>query len=152
MNWKELIQYSSVQLRKLDANGVPCGIGSGCLIDFKQRRLLLTVFHVAEKSSNWCAQIKFNDEKQQTEVLFLNKFCYISDFDSSKKSIKDVEFSFHPVRHDFKCYFHNRNWKGQTFEKDLYCEPMILAIQIKKQFTVFQVKSCPSLFQSKMLL
>lgn len=116
MNLQELIKYSTVQLRKLDDNGMPCGFGSGCLLDFKNRRFLLTVFHVAEKSSKWCAQIKFNEEILQIEVLFLNQFCFIGDFSEDKKSIKDVEFSFHPVRSDFTCYFHNRNWEGKTLE------------------------------------
>ena len=116
MNWKNLIQYSSVQLRKIDKKGMPCGIGSGCLFDFNNHRLLLTVFHVAEKSADWCAQIKFNEDVQQIEVLFLNQFSYIGYIDSENNSIKDVEFSFHPVRPDFKCYFHNRNSQGQTIE------------------------------------
>lgn len=116
MNWKDLIKYSSVQLRKLDAQGFPCSIGSGCLLDFKEHRLLITVFHVAEKSSKWCAQVKFNEERQETEVLFLNEFSFIGDFSADKKNIVDVEFSFHPVKPDFKCYFHNRNWCGETLE------------------------------------
>ena len=116
MNWHDLIKYSSVQLRKLNDDGMPCSFGSGCLIDLKKHRFLLTVFHVAEKSSKWCAQIKFNEEVQQLEVLFLNEFSYIADFSEDKKSIKDVEFSFHPVRPDFISYFHNRNWEGKTLE------------------------------------
>ena len=79
MNWQKLIKYSTVQLRKLDDNGIPCGLGSGCLLDFKKHRFLLTVFHVAEKSSKWCAQIKFNDQVQQLEVQFLNEFNFIAN-------------------------------------------------------------------------
>lgn len=116
MNWKELIKYSTVQLRKIDDNGNPCNFGSGFLFDFKHHRFLLTVFHVTEKSSKWCAQIKFNEEVQKVEVLFLNQFCFIGDFCDENKSIKDVEFSFHPVRSDFTWYFHNRNWAGNTIE------------------------------------
>lgn len=116
MNWQELIKYSTVQLRKLDDRGNPCGFGSGWLLDFKQHRFLLTVFHVAEKSSKWCAQIKFNEKVQKIEVLFLNQFSFIGDFSDNKESIKDVEFSFHPIRSDFMWYFHNRNWEGKTIE------------------------------------
>ena len=117
MNWQDLIKYSSVQLRKHDEkNGMPCGIGSGCLLDFKGHRLLLTVFHVTEKSSKWSAQIKFNDEVQKIEALFLNEFSYLADYSEDQKSIKNVEFSFHPVSPDFKSYFHNRTWKGETLE------------------------------------
>lgn len=116
MNWHELIKYSTVQLIKLDDNGMLCGIGSGCLLDFKKHRFLITVFHVPEKSAKWCARIKFNEKVQETEVLFLNEFSFIADFSEDKKTIKDVEFSFHPVRSDFTCYFHNRNWEGKTLE------------------------------------
>lgn len=116
MKWQDLIKYSSVQLRKFDENGKPCGFGSGCLLDFKKRRFLLTVFHVAQKSSTWSAQIQYNDEVQQLEVLFLNEFCYIADFAKDGKSIKEVEFSFHPVRPDFTCYYHNRTYEGKTLE------------------------------------
>jgi hypothetical protein len=117
MNWHDLIKYSSVQLRKHDEkNGMPSGIGSGCLLDFKGNRFLLTVFHVTEKSSKWSAQIKFNDEVQKFEALFLNEFSYLADYSEDKKAIKNVEFSFHPVRPDFKSYYNNRTWNGETLE------------------------------------
>jgi len=116
MNWPELIKYSTVPLRKLDDNNMPCGIGSGCLFDFKVYRFLLTVFHVAEKSAKWCAQLQFNDEVQKTEVLYLNEFSFIGDFTQDKKSITDVEFSFHPVPNDLKCFFHHRTRDGKTIE------------------------------------
>jgi hypothetical protein len=109
MNWHDLLKYSSVQLRKHnEQNNMPSGIGSGCLLEFKGNRFLLTVFHVTEKSSKWSAQIKFNDEVQQVEVLFLNEFSYLADYSDDKKTIKSVEFSFHPVRPDFKSFYHNR--------------------------------------------
>jgi len=117
MNWQDLIKYSSVQLRKHDEkNGMPCGIGSGCLLDFKGHRFLLTVFHVTEKSSKWSAQIKYNDKVQKIEALFLNSFSFLADFSEDKKSIKDVEFSFHPVRPGFTSFYHYRKWKGETVE------------------------------------
>ncbi len=116
IEWQDLIKYSSVQLRKHDDQDVPCGFGSGCLLDFKGGRFLLTVFHVAQRSSKWSAQIKFDDELQKIEVLFLNEFSYLADYYEDKKTIQDVEFSFHPVRPDFKSFYHNRNWKGETLE------------------------------------
>jgi hypothetical protein len=116
MNWKELIKYSTVQLRKLDDEGIPCGIGSGCLLDLNNHRYLLTVFHVVEKSSKWSAQIGFDEEKQLLKALFLNNFCYLGDFSEGGNSIKDVEFSFHPVRSNFTWHFVHRTWKGETLE------------------------------------
>lgn len=115
-HWQDLIKYSSVQLVKRSADGDPCGFGSGCLLDYKDRRFLITVFHVAQKSSSWCVRVKFHEDKEQTEVLFLNQFNYLGDFNKDKTKIVDVEFSFHPVRPDFKCYFENRDWRGEKEE------------------------------------
>ena len=49
-NWLEYIQSSGIPLRELDVNDNPCSIGTGCLIDIKNRRFLLTVFHVTKRS------------------------------------------------------------------------------------------------------
>jgi hypothetical protein len=94
MDWKDLIKYSSVQLRKHDDHDVPCGFGSGCLLDLKGGRFLLTVFHVAKKSSKWSAQVKFDDELQKIEVLFLNEFSYLADFSGDKKNDKRCRILF----------------------------------------------------------
>ncbi|MCI5107387.1 MAG: hypothetical protein MRY76_11785 [Pseudomonadales bacterium] len=115
-DWMHLIKYASVQLRKLDENGTPCGIGSGCLVDLKGKRFLFTVFHVTEKSSNWCAQIKFDEERQEIEVLFLSQFNYLGDFNLEKTVMVPVEFAYHQVTENFKCYFHNRTRIGKTVE------------------------------------
>ncbi|BBB30366.1 hypothetical protein [Neptunomonas japonica] len=116
MNWQDLIKYSSVQLRKHEDNDMPCGIGSGCLLDLKGQRFLLTVFHVTQNSSNWSAQIKYNEEVQKFEALFLNEFSYFADYSSDKTEIENVEFSFHPVRLDFTSSYQNINWKGEILE------------------------------------
>lgn len=116
MKWQDLIKYSSVQLRKLDDKGIPCGIGSGCLFDLKDHRFLLTVFHVTQNSSNWSAQIKFNEEVQKFEALFLNEFSYFADYSVDKTGIENVDFSFHPVLSDFTSFYQNINWKGEILE------------------------------------
>lgn len=114
--WLKFIQSSGIQLRELNDQGLPCSIGSGCLMNIGNRRFILTVFHVTKHSKKWCAQIKFNDEVQQIEVYFLKQFNYIADFDYQNNRIKEVEFAFVEVNPDLECFFHNRNYLGQTLE------------------------------------
>lgn len=110
--WLEFIQSSGIQLRKIDNNNVPCAIGSGCLIDMKDRRFILTVFHVTRNSDKWLAQIRFDETVEQLEVYYLKQFHYLADIDNGNK-IKEVEFAFVEVRPDLQCYFQNRNYLGE---------------------------------------
>ncbi len=108
MNWQDLIKYSSVQMAGLDEQGNPIGIGSGCLLDIGDHRLLLTVFHVVNDSSSWCVPIRFDELEQKTEVLFLNQFNHIYDLNEDKSGMVNVEFSFHPVRATLKLFTSKR--------------------------------------------
>ncbi len=114
--WLHFIQSSGIQLRKLDSKGLPCPIGSGCLIDFGGRRFILTVFHVTKQSRKWCAQIKYDDEIEKIEVYFLKQFNYLADFDYDNNKIQEVEFAFVEVNPKLECYFHHRNCLGETLE------------------------------------
>ena len=112
-NWLEFIQSSGVPLRELDRNGNPCSIGTGCLVDIKGRRFLLTVFHVTKRSSNWVVQIKYDTKVEKVEVYFPGLFNYLGDFDQNKKAIREVEFAFVEVPCDLQCIYQNINCLGQ---------------------------------------
>lgn len=50
---------SSVQLIRLDTNRKPTGTGSGCLIDYSGKRILLTAGHVTGDQRNWAIQLRY---------------------------------------------------------------------------------------------
>ena len=114
-NWLEFVQSSGVPLRELDENGNVCSIGTGCLIDIKDRRFLLTVFHVPKRSSKWVVQIKYDDKVDKVEVYYPGIFNYLGDFDQNRKEIREVEFAFVEVSNDLECIFQHRNYLGQCF-------------------------------------
>jgi len=112
-NWLEYIQSSGIPLRELDVNDNPCSIGTGCLIDIKNRRFLLTVFHVTKRSSKWVAQVKYDETLEKTEVYYPGAFNYLGDFDKDGKTVREVEFAFVEVHSDLECTFQHRNYLGQ---------------------------------------
>lgn len=116
-NWLEYIQSSGIPLRKIDDNGNPCSIGSGCLIDIHKRRFLISVFHVTKHSPKWAIQIKFNESVKKTEVYYPGVFNYLGDFEkveNSNTKIREVEFAFVEVPRDLECIFQHRNHLGKT--------------------------------------
>ena len=111
--WLEFVQSSGVPLRELDDNGLPIGIGAGCLIDIKGQRFLFTVFHVTKRSSKWVVQIKYDNKVDKIEVFYPGSFNYLGDFDQKGKKIREVEFAFKQVTSDLVCTFQHRNYLGQ---------------------------------------
>ncbi len=50
---------SSVPLVRLNDQGLPTGIASGCLIDYSRKRLLLTAAHATGDQGNWAIMLRF---------------------------------------------------------------------------------------------
>ena len=111
-NWLEFVQSSGVPLRELGEDGNPHAIGSGCLIDIKGQRFLITVFHVSKRSSKWIVQIKYDKKLDKVEVYYQGLFNYVGDFDRDKKEIREVEFAFVEVQNNLECIFQHINHQG----------------------------------------
>lgn len=56
----DLLYRSSVPLRRVESDGSPSGAGSGFLIDYGGRRILLTVSHVTKDESNWAIELEYH--------------------------------------------------------------------------------------------
>jgi hypothetical protein len=83
------------------------------LIDIKNRRFLLTVFHVTKRSSKWVAQLKYDETLEKIEVYYPGAFNYLGDFNKDENKIREVEFAFVEVHSDLECTFQHRNYLGQ---------------------------------------
>lgn len=49
----------SIPLVAIDGNDMPCRLGSGCLIDLNNKRLLLGVRHVTDNDKNWTVHVEY---------------------------------------------------------------------------------------------
>jgi hypothetical protein len=59
MLWESRLILRSVPIRRLDANLQPEFASSGCLVDFRGRRILLTAEHAVRKGGNWAIEVGY---------------------------------------------------------------------------------------------
>lgn len=98
-----LLWLSSVQLVRLNGQGLPNGSASGCLIDYFGKRLLLTVSHATGDQANWAIQQKYVPGKGTCNYQ-LGALNFLARATLSKPKLEDVDFSYVEVLSDF-CAF-----------------------------------------------
>lgn len=111
--WLEFIQTSSIPLTELGDNDLPVGLGAGCLIDYKGRRMLLSVVHVTKRSGRWVIPLCYRPELGKTEIYYLRHFNYLAEMQKGIPVINEVDFSFVEVLPDLTCRFQHWTPAGQ---------------------------------------
>jgi len=96
-DWIKRVQRSSIPLRRLDNDLLPIGIASACLIDYLEKRILLTVFHAVGKSSRWVIQLKYDIEKKRTEIYSPSAFNFLAEMRLGSSEINAVDFAYAEV-------------------------------------------------------
>ncbi len=119
MNSFELFEYiklSSIPLRKLDRNGMPTGSASGCLIDYRQRRILLTVQHAVGDMGNWTVEVKYKRGKG-TLSYPLEAVNFLVSISLDDFGLKDIDFAYIFVPNDFNSIFQEIWPNGQIISE-----------------------------------
>ncbi|MBN1274523.1 MAG: hypothetical protein JXB26_19860 [Candidatus Aminicenantes bacterium] len=112
----EYVKLSSIPLRKLDNNSMPIGLASGCLIDYKKRRILLTVQHATGDMGKWAAEIKYEHGKG-TLLYPLVSMNFFGSFSINNPRVKDIDFSFVTVPNTFTSYFQEIKPNGKILSE-----------------------------------
>ena len=94
---------SSVQLVRLNSQGLPNGIASGCLIDYSIKRILLTVSHATGDQGNWAIQLKYVPGKG-TCTYQLGTMNFLAKGTLSKPKLENVDFSYVEVPMNIEAY------------------------------------------------
>lgn len=93
--WLEFVQASSIPLRCLDANDLPLlGLASGCMIEYRGRRILLSVFHATSKPGKWAIELRYDKETRRTKLYYPGAFNYLAEMTLGVSQINDVDFSY----------------------------------------------------------
>jgi hypothetical protein len=80
MNKNEYEKYlilSSVPIRQLNEELIPQAFASACLIDYKGKRILLTVGHATGDMKNWAAEVKFEPDRGETKLYQLGSMNFL---------------------------------------------------------------------------
>lgn len=111
--WLERILLSSVPLRKVNSKLLPIGIASGCLIDYQNTRIILSVFHATKKDGNWAIEVKYEHGKG-TQLYRPGGFNYLGEMRLGSSKINEVDFSYREVSPDLLSYYQEINPKGHV--------------------------------------
>ena len=103
IEFEKRLFVSSVPLVELNADRKPIGFGSGCLIDYAGKRILLSVCHVTGNQANWAIQLRYHPGKG-TLLRQLGSMHFLAKASRSNPVLRNVDFSYVEVPSDLEAY------------------------------------------------
>jgi hypothetical protein len=104
MNQKQLEEYialSSIPIRSIGKDGMPTGLASACIFDYKQKRILLTVHHATGNIENWGIQVKYELNKG-TAIKPLGSMNFLKLFSIKTNTARDIDLSYVEIPMDIE--------------------------------------------------
>ena len=93
------ISLSSVPLCQLGKGNKPEAVGSGCLINYNDKRLLLTAHHVTGDQKNWAIQLEYC-QKNGAKCYQLGSMWSVKRFTLDNLDGENIDFSYVEVPKD----------------------------------------------------
>ncbi len=88
----EKMTLSFVSLKEVDSNNRPIGgNASGCIVEYNNKKFLLTVFHAVGKG-RWGICLRWIPERRTVESYLLNNLTFLTEIDI--KSFKSTQIDF----------------------------------------------------------
>jgi hypothetical protein len=114
--WLEWVLITSIPLKRLAPDGLPIGVASGCLVNYRNRKFILTVSHAVELGlSDWVIQL--GDDEIGTEIYRPFSFIYPHEIRRSTGEILNVDFTFAEVAVDIAPVFQHLTPRGPMSER-----------------------------------
>jgi len=118
-DWLQWVLTSSVPLRKLDAHDNLLAVASGCLIDFAQRRFLLSVQHAIDRNStDWVLEVG-RDTSGGTVIYQPEHFHYVGEMTRGDSKIREIDFCYTEVPRNIAPRYQHISPRGEVFDDRL---------------------------------
>lgn len=111
--WLAQIFQSSVSLRRLNENLLPTAIASGCLIDYSDKRILLTVSHATQDQKNWAIEVKYEKGKGILNYK-IGPMNFLFNGSILSGEFKNIDFSFAEVSADLIAFRQDLDLDGNV--------------------------------------
>jgi hypothetical protein len=92
-DFQRAIFVSSVLLKEIGPDKLPKRLGSGCLIDYEGKRILLTVSHTTKNQGKWCMELRYEPGKG-TSLYSLGAMNFLAKGSLASTSLEDIDFSY----------------------------------------------------------
>jgi hypothetical protein len=112
--WARKVFLASIPLRELDAGLRPINWGSGCLIDYKGRRFILTVAHNTEEGGNWAIETEFVAEG--AKLYQIGPMMFVRQMDLDTGDSKRLDFCYAIVPKDLTSVYQAVTMSGVVME------------------------------------
>jgi len=115
--WLEWVLVTSIPLRRLNPSEIPIAFASGCLIDYRGRRFLLSVQHAVDTGSNdWIVDLGYEVGKG-TAYYRPRSFNYVAEIARGCGSMRYIYFCYTEVCSDLVSMYQNRTPRGISDER-----------------------------------
>jgi hypothetical protein len=91
--FQKRLWLSSVPLVRLNDQRLPTSFASGCLVDYSNKRVLLTVSHATGDQKNWAIELRYVPGKG-TETYQLGAMHFLAKGSLANPKLEDVDFSY----------------------------------------------------------
>ncbi len=84
---------SSVPLRKIGSDKLPKAIATGCLANYRNKRVLLTVAHATKQPGKWAIELRYEPE-QGTKLYSVGAMNFLKKGTLPAGTLEEVDFSY----------------------------------------------------------
>jgi hypothetical protein len=111
------VLVTSIPLRRIAPDDSPIGIASGCLVDYRGRRFILSVSHAVKLgSADWVIELG-DEEKGGTQIYRPAHFLYLGEITRGEGRITPVDYCYAEVRADLVSTFQHLTPLGPQSDK-----------------------------------
>lgn len=103
LSFETRVFLSSVPLKRIGNDGLPLSIASGCLIDYKGKRILLTVSHATKRAGRWAIELRYEPGKG-TRMHGLGPMHFLKKGSLASSKLTDLDFSYVVVPETIRAY------------------------------------------------
>ncbi len=111
IEWRSILINASVPLIQLDSENLPIAYASGCLVSYKGKNLILSVFHALRPNEIWSIQSKFVPGRG-TLTIPLGNMTYLKIIQLDEKKVDDVDFTFKIIAEDVQAFYQEISKEG----------------------------------------
>jgi hypothetical protein len=115
--WLNHVKVCSVPLRRIAASGLPDNVASGCIVNYKGCKFVLSVSHATGNGDNWAAEVR-HDRERGTELYRFGTTNFLREFNISTGEHTEVDFSYSEVEQDFESWFQVLDMSGAVLYEE----------------------------------
>lgn len=95
---------------------MPLDIASGCMIDYLNKRMLLSVFHATGTEGNWAIELRFVKGKG-TELYYIGALNFLAEMTIGISEIRNIDLSYTEIPFDVYSYFQELTPNGELISE-----------------------------------